>query len=596
MDSSSTPTADEAAHDAFAGLSVTPAAVTAVKQTYHIPLRDRLKALVPSIVAAMAALVAIVIVVHVPGPTYSDPGMLAFMLALVIIFPLVLLLTLAIHEGGHLAGAAAAGLEFRLVTVGPWRLAREQRGLRLSFVRRNLLQWQGNAFCIPYGEHRLRARLIVFILGGPAATLAQTAVALLLRAKLADAPVPYWLAQTTFLFAYCPLAILPFTLFPMRFRGVTTDAAQLLILWRQTERFARRAAVNLLVAASIRGSRPRELDPAQLAVLTHLPPDAEEAQFGYYLAYLHALDMGDVPAAGRWLDLALRPFATQPDKPLTPAYVLAAAAFEARHGAGTAVGQEWLNLLPRESYNALAIENEQMLWQTRAIVSFAAGENAQAHRAAQRSLLLVPRLIEKGQAVVAEEVLGEILSATGAAAAEEKATFPGGTSDRNRWPAWGRGLALPVLALGVILALGVMWGNGRFSQHANQSQTYYQTGMTRLEDGRYQEAILAFDAAIHLNAGLDDAYWGRGQAYFALNQHTAAIHDFDRALQLQGERPNPWIYFYRGLSHTYLGHYPEAANDYQRLANTATDEHLRLAADHYLREINRLAGENTPEP
>lgn len=397
-------------------LSVAPPDLAAKKRSRQKHLIERVKALGPSLIAMIAALAAIFVMIHLPGPLYQDPGMLSFLLVLGISFPLVLLLTLAIHEFGHLLGAALAGLEFRLVTVGPLRLARELRGTRLTFVRRNLLQWQGNAFCIPRHERQLRARLVLFLLGGPVATLGQTAVTLYFRAQLADAILPYWLAQVSFLLAYCPLAILPFTLFPMRFRGITTDAAQLVTLVGKKENFPPRAAINLLVAASIRGSRPREWDQRQLDLLIRLPAEMEEAHVGHYLAHLKALDQGEPLLAGHHLDLALRPFRDQPGHFPPPVYLWAAAAFDARFGRGTAVAQEWLDLVRPESYNALAVESEQILWQTKAIVFYKADDLVQARQAAARSLALLPRIIEKGQAVVAEELLGGILAAATAVA------------------------------------------------------------------------------------------------------------------------------------------------------------------------------------
>jgi len=589
-------------------LSITPSVFVEARRNKRVHLGDRLKSLGPSVIATAAALVAIFIVIRLPGPMYADPGIWFFLLVLGVSFPLVLWLTLAIHEAGHLWGAALAGLEFRLVTVGPWRLARELRGTRLRFMPRSVLQWQGNAFCIPRHGRFLRVRLILFILGGPAATLAQTAVTLFIRAQLAHVALPFWLAQASFLLAYCPLAILPFTLFPMRFRGATTDAAQLIALLRKKEHFPRRAAINLLVAASIRGQRPRELDPQLLEVLCQLPPEAEEAQVGHYLAHLKALDSLDIPLAGYHLDMALRPFHIQSAAVPPAAYVLAAASFAARFGRGTAVAQEWLSLVRPDSYNALAIENEQLLWQTRAVVAFEAGELLEARSAAERSLALLPRIIEKGQAVVAEEILGDILAATTAVSAATTAVsaattavsaattaVPVAAETASPPPHTGRRLALAGILVAGMLALGGL-ANGRFSLRAEQGQAHYRAGIAQLEDGRYQEAILSFDEAIRRNAGLDEAYWGRGQAHFALNQHTDAISDFDRALQLQGEQPNPWIYFYRGLSHTYLGHYPEATADYRRLADTATDERLLLAADHYQHILSRLTGERPSHP
>jgi hypothetical protein len=372
--------------------------------------RNQAHSLKTSLVTIPATLLAVLIAANAPGPVYLDQGLLHFLATLLLTFPLALLLTLVIHEGGHLLAAAAAGMEFRLVTAGPFRLARELNGLRLRFTPQNLLQWQGNAFCLLPAEAarqtHLRPRLTLYLLGGPLATLGQTAVFFHLRAQFAGELLPAWQALLFFLLAYCPLATLPFTLLPLRLRGASTDAAQLHELWRDAASAAEHIAANLLVAASTRGTRPRDLPQAHLETLLAAQNGAETRQAGGYLASLKALDSGDAALAARYLDGALT---ARQDRLPPPAYIMLAAWLEAREGGETAVARQWLTLLPTFRHNAFAIELSQLLWQVKATIHHAEGQLPQAQAAAHHSLHLLNQTLDAGQAIAAREQLQAII-------------------------------------------------------------------------------------------------------------------------------------------------------------------------------------------
>lgn len=363
-----------------------------------------------SLIALPATLLAVLIAARTPGPVYLDQGLLHFLALALLIFPPVLLITLAIHEFGHLLGAWVAGMEFRLVTVGPFRLARELRGLRLRFAPQNLLQWQGNAFCLapakPERQRFMRPRLTLYLLGGPLATLGQTAVILFIRAQFAGELLPSWQALLLFLLAYCPLATLPFTLLPLHLRGVPSDAAQLRDLWRDDQTAAEHIATSLLVAASTRGTRPRDLPQAPLETLLAAQEQPETRQAGAYLASLKALDAGDPVSAAHYLDEALT---AQPDRLPPPAYLLLATMIEARYGGETAVAHQWFALLPPFRHNFFALELAQQQWQAKATLYQADGLRPQAHTVAQRSLHLLPQTIDAGHAIHAREWLQHII-------------------------------------------------------------------------------------------------------------------------------------------------------------------------------------------
>ena len=95
---------------------------------------------------------------------------------------------------------------------------------------------------------------------------------------------------------------------------------------------------------------------------------------------------------------------------------------------------------------------------------------------------------------------------------------------------------------------------------AAQWQEQYDLGMRYLSEGNYQEAILAFTAAIEIDSNRAEAYVGRGDAYVASGETeenlAAAQADYERAIELDPTIPEAWL----GLADVYIrrGDYDQA--------------------------------------
>ena len=63
-------------------------------------------------------------------------------------------------------------------------------------------------------------------------------------------------------------------------------------------------------------------------------------------------------------------------------------------------------------------------------------------------------------------------------------------------------------------------------------QEQYDLGMRYLEEGDYEEAILAFNAAIEIDDSRPEAYMGRAEAYIAVNEPEKALKDYKKARRL----------------------------------------------------------------
>ncbi|KAF5063369.1 Tetratricopeptide repeat protein [anaerobic digester metagenome] len=62
-------------------------------------------------------------------------------------------------------------------------------------------------------------------------------------------------------------------------------------------------------------------------------------------------------------------------------------------------------------------------------------------------------------------------------------------------------------------------------------------GMTCTRRRQYNEAVVAFERALHLNATMVEAMVGMGNAFFALERYDDALQAYDRALAVAPERP-----------------------------------------------------------
>ena len=91
---------------------------------------------------------------------------------------------------------------------------------------------------------------------------------------------------------------------------------------------------------------------------------------------------------------------------------------------------------------------------------------------------------------------------------------------------------VPIDGVGIAIEQSVADDKVRGRQ-ADDASTYFDQGLTRVGNGKYEEAIAAFDRAIELRPDYADAYVNRGVARAYLGQYEEAVADFDQALQLQ---------------------------------------------------------------
>lgn len=105
------------------------------------------------------------------------------------------------------------------------------------------------------------------------------------------------------------------------------------------------------------------------------------------------------------------------------------------------------------------------------------------------------------------------------------------------------------LILTIVLALG-MCACGQSAKAEWQEQ--YDLGVRYLSEGNYEEAIIAFTAAIEIDSKHPEAFIGRGDAYIGSDETeenlTAALADYKEAITLDETLTDAWL----GLVDVYI--------------------------------------------
>ena len=129
---------------------------------------------------------------------------------------------------------------------------------------------------------------------------------------------------------------------------------------------------------------------------------------------------------------------------------------------------------------------------------------------------------------------------------------------------------------------------------AEKWQEQYDLGMRYLEEQNYEEAIVAFTAAIEIDPKQADAYIGRGHAYRLSGEtdedFALALADYQTALDLDGTKTEAYL----GMAEIYIlqGDYESAL---EILENGLSQVNESSALEEKMEEIQELIQENSDQ-
>ena len=277
-----------------------------------------------------------------PRPAADEGGAASSTLGTIAFVVVAGFLALAVHEVGHAIGGRLHGMRLGMLIVGPVHIQREPDG-RLGWrLNRRLSLAGGVVSSVPASTRRLRRAMLSFVAGGPVTSIVVgvLVLALYVLTDLRDTAAAQGglqdaLAAGVFMLGVVSVGIGFVTLLPISQGAFVNDGKRILKLLRPGAYADAYAAVMALGAYTIAQVRPRDRDPDLVVQAASLADGSHEDLAGRLTAHSHALDHGDVEAAGEHIRYLLdhRDGAYPPYRPVID---LAAAYFEAAYAGDAA--------------------------------------------------------------------------------------------------------------------------------------------------------------------------------------------------------------------------------------------------------------------
>jgi hypothetical protein len=170
----------------------------------------------------------------------------------------IYMISVAVHEIGHLVAAMLVGLRIQQIAIKPLQLVRAGQTFRLRFYfsRHN----DGQVTAYPLDTNRVWRRMVVFTAGGPVANLFATLTCLLL-AWCMDWKSPPLLPRTAFSFWLDFVGLMNLVYFlgnlvPGRPGKLPTDGSQLIAYWKSPLLSERAVLLHAMQAEMFNGTPP----------------------------------------------------------------------------------------------------------------------------------------------------------------------------------------------------------------------------------------------------------------------------------------------------------------------------------------------------
>lgn len=264
-------------------------------------------------------------------------ALIAALLLLKTIFVIysVAMLSVLVHEAGHLIGGLLAGLRFNYIQVGPLKV---ERSGKISWR----LTWHalagGATSALPVSRSALRWRLSLFVVAGPAANLASAFLVFnaLPRDNSMVAAVGLIFVAISTLFGFV-------NLLPIQSEGTMLDGLKIWILLFARKRRERLIFLLTFFADVKRGDRTNFLKDSSLERASLINDGSDQQVVTSWLAYAKATAAKQYEIAALHLENCLvASSATTQD--FREVLIIEAAQFQALRRKRPDLGREWLVL------------------------------------------------------------------------------------------------------------------------------------------------------------------------------------------------------------------------------------------------------------
>lgn len=360
---------------------------------------------------------------------------LAVFLVLTISLGLLLVqvcIQVVIHELGHTLMALLVRLHIQCIKFGPVLLTFSGGKLQVQ-MSWSLKEPAGYVMAVPPTAHAYRARMALFICGGPVANLIAGVTFLYLGQVLfqqADSALrpsavgltflpPKFIAGFIYVAGVFGIGFAFLNLIPFRITaGFESDGARLLGLIMKRPSYEGIRLLSILGRSMVCGTRPRDWEGALIQkLLACRKGSPQEAGWNLY-CYYYFLDKGEVKQAGACLVTALAQYQGYPSISRS-ALFLEGAYFEARHNSNIAAAFGWL-----EEANQEKRVEEQTHCRAEAALLWARGRFAEAASRAEDGLKAIPFSADLGGRQAEKDWLEELLSLCQASIAKDQKKEP----------------------------------------------------------------------------------------------------------------------------------------------------------------------------
>ena len=241
------------------------------------------------------------------------------------------IVSVALHELGHVVAGKIAGFRFAFMIFWPVKITRRgSSGLSIKLSLRNGIGMGGLAGMVPVAGLPMRQAYLTMLSGGPLASLL---VALL----AGSAAIGMGLGQNLFggvfwIFAITSLLLFFLTIIPMKAGGFLSDGAAIRLLKKGSpEEIDRYVALLECGSAIAAGTRPAGLNPSHVETLLTSGPEEPVFFQARHFAFLHAADSNNLTGAREFMEEIQQNLEKSPVI-MRGRYQLDAAWLEAREG------------------------------------------------------------------------------------------------------------------------------------------------------------------------------------------------------------------------------------------------------------------------
>jgi hypothetical protein len=218
-----------------------------------------------------------------------------------LVFVAALVLTVTVHECGHLLAGRALGFRFSFVSIGPFSLRLEHGMLKIRARRE--MSALGYAGMHVNGVRRLRRRLLIYIAGGPAANVVSVPLVTLLTNHVLSRLTYSWPSTLGTEFVMISILIVALSLLPLP--GSSNDGSHIGMLLRSRD-LARRRMSTIAVGGQQRsGIRAKYWRQTWLKAASSLRDNSVEEFSGNWVAYISASDRKEASLASAHLESCL---------------------------------------------------------------------------------------------------------------------------------------------------------------------------------------------------------------------------------------------------------------------------------------------------